>query len=310
MRRGLTLVFLSLLTVLLFSVSLIRLIPAPYASAATPQAFTAAANPQQNKGLYLSPVRNYLTLSPGQEVTRAFTVANLTDRPITVSISVGKFSVTGLGYDYVFSKTDNDWVRPIENTVELQPYKSRQVTYRVSIPLGATIGGYYYTLLAASDLSREGFAGTARVASMLYLTIDGELRRTSQIVSSSLPRLVISPDIAYRLRVKNTGNIHYFAGFTASVDGLFYHNQPAGVSRLLMPGAARDIENSIPSPLLPGIYIFTYTYAPDQGNSLGGSQYFIYLPPWSWVLALILGFVAYRLIRRSRQKKTARAPRQ
>lgn len=261
----------------------------------------------KSKGLYIAPLRNYLAANAGETVTRAFTVANRTDQPITITTSLEEFSVADYTYDYRFDKVDNNWVQLVERSFVLKPFESREVPYRITLPPDASPGGYYYTLYASSTVQNESTNSTLRAASLLYLTVNGELQRSSQVVGRVIPWIVTSPQINYALDVKNTGNIHYFGYFASSIRGLTYQDAPNGISQLLMPDRIRKIENSIRAPLIPGIYRLNYSYTPDQGRATTGTQYFVYLPPWSIALLIILAAVTIHLILRRRKNRSSSA---
>jgi hypothetical protein len=261
-------------------------------------AVTTSPETVKNKGLYITPLRSYVSLNANEEVTRALTVANLTDKQITVKLSVEEFSVTDYTYDYRFGEPDKDWLRFVKNELVLKPYQSYDAAYRISIPRGGAPGGYYYTLFASADLSPEKSEGTVRAASLVYLTVNGAVRRTATLNESNSPFLILSPQIPYSVDLKNTGNIHYFAYFSATVDGLFYHNEPNGTSQLLMPGTSRKIKNTISSPFIPGIYKLTYGYAPDQADPVKLSHYILVLPPWFIAFSLVIIYTAFRLWRK------------
>lgn len=274
---------------------------APSASAIAPVDTTT-----KNKGLYISPVRDYLTLKTGDTATHALTVANLTDKPMAISTHIDQFSVADISYNFSFTSVKNDWVQFKEHTVLLKPNETHQLAYTVTVPANAAPGGHYYTLYASSTTVDGAATSTIQATMLLYLTVDGALVKTSEAVSESLPSLVVTPDITYSLDIKNTGNTHYFAYVSGMVDGIFYHNAPNGTSQLLMPDTVRSVSGTITSPLVPGVYKLTYTIQPDQGEALTGSRYFVYLPVWFIILfgfALIL--VGRALYRRARHEKTA-----
>ena len=120
-----------------------------------------------------------------------------------------------------------------------------------------------------------------------------------------MPRIILSNEIPYTLDVKNTGNVHYFANFSGSVNGLFYSSGTNGVSQLLMPGTTRRIAGIIRSPILPGIYKAHYGYTPDNGQRVERSQYILVVPPWSLALLAVVGFVIYK-VTRHRSHRTAK----
>lgn len=278
------LVLLALVATLLFGV-------VPPAGAIAP----VEAN-TKNKGLYLSPVRDYLTLKAGDTTTHVLTVANLTEAPMDITTHIEEFSVANFSYDFTFSDSPNGWVSFTDATVTLQPNESRNIPYRISVPDNAAPGGHYYTLFASSTSASGTAKSTVQATMLLYLTVDGKLVRTSQAVGESLPSFVISPEVNYSVDIKNTGNTHYFAYTSASISGPFYRDSPNGTSQLLMPGTTRKAAGSIKSPLIPGIYTLTYTVAPDQGEPITGSRIFVYLPLWFIILfgfSMLVSYLAY-----------------
>lgn len=263
----------------------------------TNPAHAATTTNTKNSGLYLSPLRSYLTLKPGETVTRAFTVANQTAKPMRITTDIDQFSMVDYSYDYRFNEVDNDWVRLVESSVTLQPSEVHQLAYTVSIPKTASPGGHYYTLYAATPITNgDNTTSTIRAASLLYLTVEGDLTRTMTIVQQSLPRFVTSSTIPYSFDIKNTGNIHYFTVVSARLDGLFYSYAPNGASQLLMPGTTRTINASIAAPILPGIYKFTYTLSRENQGPIEGSRYIVNMPLWFIVLSIlvIIAIVRYR----------------
>ena len=257
------------------------------------------------KGLYVSPLRTYLTLKAGESVTRAITVGNHTDAPMTITTDLEQFSMVDYSYDYRFDEVDNDWVHIVESSVTLQPYKEHALAYTVTVPKNATPGGHYYTLYAAARAA-DG-KSTVRIGSLLYLTVEGSLTRSLAVTKSSAPYLTTGATIPYSLDIKNTGNVHYFALVSAQLDSLFYHDAPNGSSQLLMPGTTRAINASIRAPLLPGIYKLTYVVAPEHGASYQRSQYIVHAPLWSIMTAvglMILVTQFYRWRQRHRPANT------
>lgn len=264
---------------------------------------SAAAVETTNKGLYISPIRQETTIAAGKTKTNIVTIANLTDKPMTVNFSVKQFSVTDYAYDYTFRPAENDWVKMSTSQIQLQPNQSKNISYTVSVPPKTSPGGYYYTLFASTDLPGSGLPGTIQATSLLYITVEGKLVRTSVLQNASIPWLVTGNNIPYKFDVKNTGNIHFTAYFFGQLTGLFGAQPEAGTSHLLMPGTVRTISGSIPSPLLPGVYKVTYGYRVDFAQIITTkSSYIIYLPPWS-IVALLLIALAGRWLWQQKHKK-------
>jgi hypothetical protein len=268
-----------------------------------------AADASKERGLLISPIRNYEAMDAGDTKTRSVTVANMTNKPIVVTMSLEQFSVADYVYDYRFSQPKNNYIRLVENRIELKPFESHQVPYEVKLPASAAPGGEYYTFFASATLGTGTLSGTVRAASLLYLTVNGDLDQTGNIVKSSIPWVVFTPQIPYTIDIKNTGNVHYFANFTGSVAGAFYNSSPTGTSQLLMPKTTKRVTGTVASPLLPGVYKLNFGYTTDGGAKVNRSQYFLFLPPWFLVLLAVAGYVfGKRYLKRRKAQATSENP--
>ncbi len=266
--------------------------------------FNDHADALQNKGLLITPLRTYTSLNAGSQKTNNFTIANLTSKTITVYLSVKQFSVSDYDYSYNFSDPSNNWLTLPINQVSLKSGESHSVSYNLNVPSGTAPGGHYYTLFASANLDNGGIESTVQAATLLYLTVNGTVVRTSQFVGSSIARVSFGKQITYSLDVKNTGNIHYYGYFSGGVSGLFVHPNTTGNSHLLLPGAIRKVTSSIPSPALPGIYHATYGYVTDSGTTVTQHRYVVFIPPWSIAFALLALMGGFKLYRRQTRKRT------
>lgn len=255
------------------------------------QPIAAAARTDEgfkNKGLVLSPVREYMEVSAGRSRTGTFTVVNSSDQPLDISFSVESFSVADFSYDYRFRPVKNDWVRLAPQTVTLQPAKSQAVKYSVTVPDGASPGGHYYTLFASTTQRSGSFTNQVRAAMPLYLTVAGQLSRTAEITKGTFPSFSWSKSIPYSMDIKNTGNVHYFAHTEASLSGPFIRRFAETPNKLVYPDTMRAVSGTIQAPFLPGIYRARYGLVNDQGQHVTNTKLLFYAPPWSFVLLIFL----------------------
>lgn len=265
-----------------------------------PQA--AGAEAAIDKGLSISPLRSELSTKAGQTVKGSFTVANLTDKPMMVSFSVSQFSVTNFVYDYEFRTSDNDWVKIQVPQIELRPREGKKIPYAVSIPERTAPGGYYYTLFASTKIA-SGIPSTVQAASLLYMTVEGKLIRTSVLQNDSIPFIVTGNEVPYKFDIKNLGNVHFSAYFYGQLDTIFSKGAQVGTSHLVMPGLVRTIEGTIPSPLLPGVYKVTFGYKVDFANFLVTRvAYIVYIPPWS-IIAVIFVLICAKWLWQKRRDR-------
>src|SRR5690349_1761743 len=71
---------------------------------------SAASSPPMEHGLLITPLRQFLSAKAGQPLNSSFTVANLTNKPLIVRLSVQQFSVTNYVYNYKFEAPTNNWL--------------------------------------------------------------------------------------------------------------------------------------------------------------------------------------------------------
>jgi hypothetical protein len=256
----------------------------------------------KNKGLFITPIREYVEVTAGQSKSGIMTIANITDNPIIVTLSVEQFSVADYTYDYTFSEVKEDWVKFQSTQVTLQPNKSQNVAYTITVPASATPGGHYFTLFATASLGKGTVTSTVRAATVLYVTVDGQLRRTSTIEKETIPWISFGGDIPFTLDVRNTGNTHFFTYVSGRLGGIFVKQDNKEETHILLPGTVRTIGSSIAAPLLPGVYPATYGYKTDDGQQVNKTKYVVYLPPWTVAIPIGGSWLAVVLLRRHRNR--------
>lgn len=249
-----------------------------------------AATPQRERGLLITPLRQYLQADAGNAAQSSMSVANLTDHPLAVSLSVQQFSVTDYVYNYKFEAPKNNWLHLSQTTLVLQPNQTQKVPYAISVPSKSAPGGHYYTIFASANLSSQGVQNTIQAADLIYFTVRGNLTTVSHLQSSSIPWLVFGRTIPFTLNAIDTGNTHVFVYVSGELHGLFVKPPQTSTAHLLIPGAVRKLEGFIQSPVLPGIYKANYGYKTDAGWVIEQTHLVVYLPPWSiaFVLAALL----------------------
>lgn len=291
-------------------VALPILCAATFLHTSAPVSSTAYAEitPAIEKGLLITPVRQFLTADAGKTLNSTITIANLTKTPLDVKLSVKQFSVTDYTYDYSFEEPANNWLQLSSPTVRLEPNQSRNVPYTIQVPPKSAPGGRYYTLFASANLSPQGIHNTVQAADLVYLTVKGELNTVSHLESSSIQWLSFGHTIPFNLRPINTGNVHSFVYVSGQLRGLFVRPPMTSGAHLLMPGKVRNLNDSIPSPILPGIYQATYGYKTEGGWVIQQSRWIVYIPPWSIAFLLAGLLVAGKIWTRKKRTNTDDTP--
>jgi hypothetical protein len=261
------------------------------------------SQPNIEKGLLITPLRQFLSVDAGKTVNSSFSVANLTDTPLTVDLKVEQFSVTDYVYNYTFSKPKDPWLQLSTQHVDLQHNQTKSIDYSIAVPVGSAPGGHYYTLLASATLSSGGIKNTIQAADLVYLTVNGELTTVSHLESSSIRKLNFGNDIPYTLKPINTGNVYSFVYVSGELHGLFVRPVETSNAHLLMPGHVRTLSDSIPSPVLPGVYRASYGYKTESNWIIEESHWIVYIPPWFIALLLAMALVLPQIVVRLRKQK-------
>lgn len=254
-------------------------------------AATVGAAESEGRGLYVSPLRHEIDVRAGGNKTGYLTVANNTEKQMTVSISVKEFSVTDYTYNHKFVASGLDWIKPDVDKLILQPKQKQQVRYDVAVPANMGAGGYYFSLLTSTTVSSGTASKTIQAATLLYLTVDGDKARTEGLVQNErIPWLVTGLNMPYQFDFQNTGNIHLNGYFFARLDGVFGQHAQMGSHHISMPETTRKVEGALSSPMLPGIYQLTYGYKADSAaaDAIVKSMYIIVIPPWSLVALIFV----------------------
>ncbi len=262
----------------------------------------------RGRGLTIAPLRSQLGVDAGKTATGSILVTNFTSETASVTIAIEKFSVKDGTYEYLFGATDSGWIRFAgDKKFELKPNEERKVDYSVAVPDHAPSGGYYYALLAGMDVPGSSITSELRVASLLYVTVDGDdVSRRASVTTASLPPVTMGPHLAYRYDAKNDGNVHFNAVTYSRLKGPFFESQSESGTSILMPNTFKTLSSSVSFPVLPGIYELEYGFKDDQDRLVTKTASIVFVPFWSVVVAMLVTVGAGALVRRAYRARAAR----
>jgi hypothetical protein len=269
----------------------------------------AHAVTSQDRSLGISPLRNELTIAPGTSFDGKLTLTNSGKDPLSVTFDAEVFSVTDNVYDYAFDPagTGVNWVTFSAESIEIQPTKSATIGYKVSVPIDAEPGGRYLSLFASSTptTSETGVTSINRVASLLYITIAGDVTRTGKILTFDSPILSFG-NPGWSSTLQNSGTTHFHSPYSVTVKSLFGGAalQSASGDSLILPSSVRLISQPIPMPEWIGIYRLDYTIGLGDLPAKQETRWILYLPPFQALIliAIILTIVFLRPGRRKKAK--------
>ncbi|MBM7491477.1 putative membrane protein [Micromonospora luteifusca] len=191
-------------------------------------------------------------VNPGGSVEDAMVVANRGPAPLTLSVYAADGFTTGAGQLDLLTKDKKSvaigaWAKPNAGSVVVQPGKTAQVPFKISVPDNATPGDYVggiLTTLTQSDQA-EGVNVDRRLGIRIKMRVGGDLKPNLAIedlhVKYAGPSNPFSKgDATITYTVHNVGNAALSGQQAVSVSG------PFGLLRV----RAKDI--AAPPELLPG----------------------------------------------------------
>jgi len=238
------------------------------------------------KGLTLSPLRSELNINPGTSLDGQLTVTNSTSKAMVVNINAEEFSVINQQYDYAFT-TESDvskWARFNPSEVNIPSGESKKVTYTIGVPLSSEPGGRYISLFASTNtgLLNGGVESKQRIASLVYITVLGDVTRAGNLVSLTSPWL-ITGDNNWNVAIQNTGSTHFRSRYNVQVKDLLWDGVAASESgeSLILPGTIRSVSDKLPAPKWPGIYKVVYNIGLGDTPAKIETRVLIYMPIWT-----------------------------
>jgi hypothetical protein len=270
---------------------------------------SAADTPPVHKGLSVSPLRTKISVKPGSTFTNAIKITNNTPETIDVDLTAEEFSVINEQYDYTFKPilSLKNYVRLTPAKVTLESGKSQKIRYEISAPIGAEPKGEYISLFATTKQHSPngGIASHERVASLLYITIEGKLKRTGKLLSLRDP-WAASGSAKWTASVQNVGTAHFTSRYEITTQTLFGTTAAENTgSAIVLPNTVRLIAGDIPKPQLPGLYKIAYHIGLGDTPAASTVHYILYIPPSFWLFLGGVGLLltAYYFAKRTKRRK-------
>ncbi len=258
-------------------------------------------------GFTVSPVRTEIDILPGTQKTGNLTVKNETNKLMEVGFSAESFSVINQYYDYQFTAETNvaDWVGFQDKKIELKPGEEKKITYTIGVPLESEPGGRYISIFVSNDTKNDndGIAARQRIASLLYITVTGDVTRSGELISLNTPWF-ITDNNDWSIVVRNSGTTHFRSRFNTVVSDMFKNKIGENImdESMLLPGTIKLINGKFQTPNLPGIYKVTYTIGLGDNPAVVQERYVLYMP--IWLILLFVGAIVLFSIERFYKHKS------
>lgn len=241
---------------------------------------TPSAHAQTQTGLSIAPPITDLVVSPGEQVIKSLTIENKGNGPVKVKLYANNFTAQGDQGGFSYEPTGSgglaDWLLINPSSFELNAGEEQVVSVIFAIPEGASAGGHYATVFAASSavgstVNGSGAAVSNVLGAHFLANMSGQITERATMGEFSTPRQRYNAgeDVEFNVRMTNTGNTHltptgvvelYRKG--VKMDEISLNATGAKV----LPNSSRAFSVSSSKVLLPGVYTAkaTIMYGADQ----------------------------------------------
>lgn len=273
--------------------------------------------------LSVSPTYKSIILNPGQTYTGVVTVSNPADAKgnLKYTAHVGSYVKTGDGEgesDSWTADTDKresyneimDWITLSNETGELAPNESRDITYTINVPENAPGGGQYAAVLVANDTDTGGGGGNVmidektQIASYIYADVAGLTESKGEILSNNIPGFLTTPQLDATSSVQNDGNVHTNAKYVLQVwpafgsDEEICTNEEDPAETQVMPQTKQFHTETCNLKAMAGIFKAKQTVTIFGETSIV-EKYLVLCPLWLMIVILvviiaIIGFFVFR----------------
>lgn len=274
----------------------------------------------------ITPMSQYVSLSPGETYEGSVTVVNPVDAKgdFKYKAYVAPYSVRNGSYDADLKELTSwnqmvDWIKIENPTGSVEPNGKKEVKYTIKVPKSAPAGGQYAAIVLGQDNEGSHDGGVTienvfEMASLVYASIDGETVHKGEVLENKVPGFVTSLPVTLEAKINNEGNIHETATVIVEASNLFTGEVilPSGdntgeFSEVILPDTTRDIARNLDN--LPSVGIVRVKQSIYYRGEVSTEQKDIWICPiWFIVLvAVVIVAIAvgiWRLIVRRKKKKS------
>lgn len=217
------------------------------------------------QGFTIYPAKISLTVDKGKEQTISIKLTNAGDDTVGVITTLEDMVPTSgaSGYDYL-PKAEGitslvDWITVNKKQFNLKPGASKDVPVTIKVPEDASPGSRFAIIFFATGSPSAGQLNvSARVGSLVFLTVPGDFRQTGEILNFNAPQTIWDKKpINFKFDFQNTGTVYFEPKGAITITDVF-GKKTAEIpvsGQVILPTGLRTIEASWPNPgWLLGIY--------------------------------------------------------
>lgn len=262
-------------------------------------------------GVTVAPVKYNIDADPGEIIEDTITVANPNETDLKVRAELQDFKVTEenniqwLPGDIENPYKMSDWIRIRQDVITLKPQGEARVPFKIFVPRNATAGGHYAAVFFTGILEAEdGNVGAVpRVGALVILNVNGDLKKSGQLIKFSGPRLASQGPVKFNLSFLNTGTTHYEIKADIALKNFFWSSGNfSSETKIVYPNIKRDLPAVWDKKFLLGVYKAKATVIDGDGVIHQKSLIFVGFP-YRWLAILIAIIVILWLLGKWFKKK-------
>lgn len=273
--------------------------------------------------IQMSPAREDIgDLKPGDSYSGKFKVQNTGTKAFSFTTGVSPYSVVDEYYSPDYDNNNQytdivEWVTFSKDGGTVEPDDEVEIAYTIKVPADVPTGGQYavlYAEISPSDdasTSGSGIAANRRVGMLLYSNVEGNTRKTGEVIENKIPSILFNPPVSATSIVSNTGNTHAKVSYVLQVYPLFgdeevYTNEEDPVVLTVLPETRRF--NTVTWPGAPQLGIFRVKQTVSFWNETSTTEKVVFLCPiWFLFIVLLIIFCAiFWIFTRIRNRKQDR----
>jgi len=163
-------------------------------------------------------------MKPGETWVSTVKLVNNNKEKLTVYTEIHDFrSSPEGGVDLIpieESEGDNNqtgflrqWMKVMAGPIEIPAFDSVEIPFEISVPEVAEPGGHYAAVLVGTrpigDVEGSGMSISSMISSLILVNIAGDIVEEGKIREFSTDKIYYkTPEVNFKLRFENTGNVH------------------------------------------------------------------------------------------------------
>lgn len=257
---------------------------------------------EQAKALTISPLRYIFTVDTQKNYQVTLTIKNDGQKQANYKLVVLGASQENNG-QLIFSQNSSpaeNWVKPEQNFLLVEPQKEKKVNFNISIP-GGVYPGFYYLGLGVEEINNDKEIGlSSRVVSILSLQVSGiaheslNISRWQEKINKDKQK-----DISFSLLIENFGNVTLPLNgriVIKNLRGKEIDSQPLVLGNELLPQTKRTLEPRVPLDKVtwPSLYNFEIQIKYGQtGQFVLAKERIWFLPLWFKLILSVLVIILF-----------------